>query len=70
MTIGASVCRGKARYACGDGLNPVELIKSLGKLGGIAWPTWPAENGAGPEGRCFLVCKFRIFIFCSIESLH
>ena len=48
MTIGASVCRGKARYACGDGLNPVELIKSLGKLGGIAWPTWTAENGAGP----------------------
>ena len=34
MSLGASACRRKARHACGDGLNPVALINSLGKLGG------------------------------------
>ncbi len=42
MSLGSSACRRKTFHASGDGLNPVALIKSLGRLSKVAWPTCTA----------------------------
>ena len=42
MSLGSSACRRKTLHASGDGLNPAALIKSLGKLSKVAWPTCTA----------------------------
>ncbi len=42
MSLESSACRRKTFHASGDGLNPVALIKSLGKLSKVAWPTCTA----------------------------
>ncbi len=45
MSLGSWTSRRKARHAFGEGLNPVALIKSSGKLDGIAWLPPAASQG-------------------------